>query len=377
MSYACAAASFFARTGMVGVVGEDFPLAHRAVYEAFGIDLAGLARAPGRTFRWQGVYDADLINRRTLRTELNVFESFAPELPAAYREAPFLLLGNIAPGLQRRVLEQMRRPKFVVADTMDLWINTARAELLEVLERVDLLTLNDAEARLLTGRHHLPQCARAIREWGPRYVVIKKGEHGAMLFGERRVFLAPAYPVETVVDPTGAGDCFAGGLIGALAAGGRVTPARLRRALLQGSVVASFGVEDFSLERLRRLRRSDLGRRLAELRRMSAESATLFDSARDIAAAAAMANMTFEKIDGPGRLAAALAASRTPSLEVAVGRNWGPMVSRVLCGDGNDTDEYPSVTPTTANPNGPIAFSSFSPFGFNGRYVYGKVGFQW
>jgi cytidine kinase len=268
MSYACAASSFFARTGMVGIVGDDFAGEYTAAYESFGIDLTGLTRAPGSTFRWSGVYDADMINRRTLSTELNVFEAFSPELPGAYRDAPFLLLGNIAPSLQLRVLAQVRRPKFVVADTMDLWINIAREELMGVIGKVNMLTLNDGEARLLTGSHNLRQCARAIMAWGPQYVVIKKGEHGAMLFSEAGIFLVPAYPVEEVVDPTGAGDCFAGGFIGALASGGRATLARVRRALLHGSVVASFGVEAFSVDRLKTLTKCDLGRRLAELRRM-------------------------------------------------------------------------------------------------------------
>jgi sugar/nucleoside kinase (ribokinase family) len=268
LSFACAAASFFAPVGMVGVVGDDFPQRHLARYRRFGIDLQGLARAQGKTFRWSGIYDADMINRRTLSTELNVFQAFSPQIPAAYRRAPFLLLGNISPELQLRVLAQMERPRFVAADTMDLWINTAREGLLRVIRRANLLTLNDGEARLLAGRHNLRDCAETIAAWGPQYVVIKKGEHGAMLVSRSGVFLAPAYPVRRLHDPTGAGDAFAGGLMGMLAGRRQVTERAVRAALLYGSVVASFGVEDFSIARLERLTRRDIEERLAELKRM-------------------------------------------------------------------------------------------------------------
>jgi cytidine kinase len=268
VSYACAAASYFARTGMVGVVGADFPAAYLAQYEAFGIDLAGLAREPGQTFRWAGVYDDDMINRRTLSTELNVFAAFKPELPAAYRRAPFLLLGNIAPALQLHVLAQIEAPRFVVADTMDLWINIASDELKAVIGRVDMVMLNDGEARLLTGEHNLRQCAAHILQMGPRYVVIKKGEHGAMLFSPAGIFLASAYPVDAVVDPTGAGDAFAGGFLGCLAGVGEVTDGAVRRALLHGAVIASVAVEGFGLDRLAAVDRSTIADRLAELERM-------------------------------------------------------------------------------------------------------------
>ncbi len=268
VSYACAASSFFAPTGMVGVVGDDFPAACLAQYEAFGIDLAGLARERGKTFRWAGVYDDDMINRRTLSTELNVFAQFAPRLPETYRKAPFLLLGNIAPELQLHVLSQLDGPRFTVADTMDLWIKTAPAALNEVIRRVDMIMLNDAEARLLTREHHLRRCAAQLLGMGPRYVVIKKGEHGAILVTRDGIFLVPAYVVDCVVDPTGAGDSFAGGFLGHLAALGRVTDTNVRRSLLYGAVVASFGVEGFSLERLAVLDRPTIESRLAELDRM-------------------------------------------------------------------------------------------------------------
>lgn len=268
LSYACAAAGFFARPGMVGVVGDDFPKEFAALYRSLRIDLTGLACVPGKTFRWSGTYDVDMINRRTLATELNVFEGFSPTIPEPYRDARFLLLGNIAPSLQLRVLSQMRRPKFTVADTMDLWINIAKDELMQVIGQVDMLMVNDGEARLLSGLYNLRQCAARILTWGPKFLVIKKGEHGAMLFSKEGIFLVPAYPVEAVRDPTGAGDCFAGAFLGALASGGKRSTRAVRKALLYGAVVASFGVEDFSVERLKTLRRSDIGRRLAELRRM-------------------------------------------------------------------------------------------------------------
>ena len=269
LSHACPAASFFAKVGMVGVIGEDFPEKYLRLYRRFGIDLAGLRRVSGRTFRWSGVYEADMINRRTLLTELNVFADFSPELPASYRDAPFLLLGNISPALQLHVLSQARRPKFVVADTMDLWINTARAPLMDLIGKVHMLTLNDGEARLLTGAHNLKACAAKLMKWGPRFVVIKKGEHGAMLFSPSGVFLVPAYPVDDVVDPTGAGDAFAGGFMGRLAQRGAISERAVRDALLCGSVVASFGVEEFSVEGLRRLTTARIARRQAELKRMT------------------------------------------------------------------------------------------------------------
>lgn len=261
VSYACAGASFFAPVGMVGVVGTDFPAHCEALYRKFGIDLRGLQKAEGKTFRWSGVYEADMNNRRTLLTELNVFASFMPQLPEDYRRAPFLFLANISPALQLHVLSQVNSPKFVAADTMDLWINTARGPLMEVIAAVDMITLNDSEARLLAGEHNLVKAAKKIMGWGPEYVVIKKGEHGAMLFSPGGVFVVPAFPLEAVHDPTGAGDTFAGGFMGALTELGRVDHLSIRRAMAYGSVVASFGVEAFSLERLQKLNRTEIEHR--------------------------------------------------------------------------------------------------------------------
>jgi sugar/nucleoside kinase (ribokinase family) len=272
VTYACAAASFFTRTGAVGVVGSDFPAAFLERYQRFGIDLAGLQTRPGATFRWSGVYEADFINRRTLDTQLGVFADFSPELPEAFQEAPFVLLGNIGPALQLHVLDQVRGQPFVVVDTMDLWIRIARPELEQVIRRANLLTLNDAEARLLTGRHNLLECAQAVLAMGPQYVVIKKGEHGAMLCSAAGIALIPAFPVAKVEDPTGAGDCFAGAFMGFLAntRAERIDEGLLRRALLHGSVVASFGVEAFSTERLERLTVAEIEARVQALRSMCA-----------------------------------------------------------------------------------------------------------
>ncbi len=268
VSYACAAASFFTRTGMVGVVGTDFPEEYMACYKKFGIDLDGLMTEEGKTFHWSGVYEDDMINRRTLATELNVFADFAPELPESYRDAPFILLGNISPELQLHVLSQARSPKFVIADTMDLWINIADEPLMDVISKVNMLTLNDSEARLLTQEHNLKTCAKKILDMGPDYVVIKKGEHGAMLVTRDGIFLVPAYPVDEVHDPTGAGDSFAGGFMGYLAKQGEVTDRVVKEALLCGSVVASFGVEAFSLESLESLTIEQIDARLTELKEM-------------------------------------------------------------------------------------------------------------
>ncbi len=269
VSYACAAASFFAKTGMVAIAGQDFPAAHLDLYRKFGIDRTGLSLVKGRTFRWSGVYEANMIDRRTISTELNVFASFSPDLPDSYRGAPFVLLGNISPALQLHVLKQVHRPRFVMADTMDLWINTARKPLMEVISRVNMLMLNDVEARQLTGEYGILKCAAQILDWGPEYVVVKKGEHGAMLFSKRGLFIIPAYPVEEVCDPTGAGDSFAGGFMGALAGSSVVSERSVRAALLCGSVVASFTVEGFSLNRLAKISKSDISKRMAGLKKMT------------------------------------------------------------------------------------------------------------
>ena len=271
-SYSAVGASFFSKVNFVGVVGEDFPRAHIDYFKTRQIDLAGLQIVPGRTFRWSGEYMWDLNTRETRSVELNVFEHFNPVLPAGYDETPFFLLANIGPNLQNHVLDQAKRPRFVVADTMDLWIDIARDELLRLLKRVDMLILNDSEARQLTKETSLIRAARRIREMGPRYLVIKKGEHGALLFGEHGEFFScPAYPLDDIQDSTGAGDTFAGGLAGYLASldGREVDFSTLRKAVVYGSVLASFNVEKFSLERMRSLTPQDIAGRYEVFRAMS------------------------------------------------------------------------------------------------------------
>jgi sugar/nucleoside kinase (ribokinase family) len=270
-SYAAVAASFFSSVNLVGVVGDDFPEQHVALLESRRIDLHGLQRVAGKTFRWSGEYMWDLNTRETRSVELNVFEHFTPTLPPAYTQTPFVLLANIAPRLQSHVLDQMRKPRFVIADTMDLWIEIANADLRALLPRVDLLILNDGEARQFTGETSLIKAGTKIRALGPRYVAIKKGEHGCLLFGDNQFFSCGAYPLEDIHDPTGAGDTFAGGLAGHLAANadGAVTFSQLRKAIVYGSVLASYNVEAFSLERLRTLTQNDIDERYSMFRLMS------------------------------------------------------------------------------------------------------------
>jgi sugar/nucleoside kinase (ribokinase family) len=270
ISYACAASSFYAPTGMVGVVGTDFPSDYRALYEHFGIDLEGLQTAEGQTFRWSGVYEDDMINRRTLSTDLNVFADFSPELPGSYKDVPYVLLGNISPELQLHVLDQVKAPKFVVADTMDLWISMSRPPLEKVISRVNMLMLNDSEVRMLTGEQNLVKCATAVLKMGPEYVVVKKGEHGAMLVSSEGVFILPAFPIDHVVDPTGAGDSFAGAFMGALAKQDSLDDATVRKCLLAASTVASFAVEGFGLDIMKGLDVEKIESRRDSLARMMA-----------------------------------------------------------------------------------------------------------
>ena len=270
-SYAAVGASFFSPVKLVGIVGDDFPAEHITFLKGRNIDLGGLQQVPGKTFRWSGEYMWDMNTRETRSGDRNVFEHFTPTLPAGYTESQIVLLANIAPSLQSHVLDQMSRPQFVIADTMDLWINIARADLEALLGRVDMLILNDGEARQLTGETSLIKAGAKIREMGPRFVAIKKGEHGCLLFGDGEFFSCAAYPLEDIHDPTGAGDTFAGGLAGYLAAAvrGPVGFAQLRAAVVFGSVLASFNVEAFSLERLRTLTQSEIDERYQSFRLMS------------------------------------------------------------------------------------------------------------
>jgi sugar/nucleoside kinase (ribokinase family) len=264
-SYAATSASFFSPVRMVGVVGDDFSYEQVAKLAHRDIDLEGLQRAPGKTFRWEGYYEYDLNQAHTISTELNVFESFRPELPDNYRDTPYLFLANIAPALQLSVLDQMRRPKLVACDTMNYWIENSREALLQVLARSDVALLNDAEARQLCGEPNLIAAARQILNYGPGAVIVKKGEHGALMISRDSYFAAPGYPLEEVRDPTGAGDTFAGGFIGYLARGGETDDQALRRAIICGTVMASFAVEDFSLNRLFRLTPEEIASRYHEM----------------------------------------------------------------------------------------------------------------
>jgi cytidine kinase len=267
-SHAAVAASFFAPVKLVGIVGDDFPKRYLALFRRHKIDLSGLQQARGKTFHWSGEYEVNLNNRRTLATELGVFETFMPTLPAAQAATPFVLLANIAPALQHHVLDQMRRPRFVIADTMDLWLNIALKELLKLLRRIDAFVLNDSEARQLTQADNLIAALRRLHRLGPRYVIVKKGEHGAILSGPSGLFLAPAFPLERVVDPTGAGDSFVGGLTGYLASRSGSIEGHLPRAILYGSVVASFCCQGFGLTATTRTTRAAIEKRVKDLGEM-------------------------------------------------------------------------------------------------------------
>ena len=270
-SYAALAASFFSPVRLVGIVGDDFPKSEFDFWKSRKIDTEGVQRVNGKTFRWSGEYSWDLNTRETRSIDLNVFKDFKPVLPKAYRQTDFVLLANIEPSLQAHVLEQMERPRFVVADTMDLWIEIARPDLDALLRRVNLLILNDSEAREITKETSLIKAGRRIQKMGPAHVAIKKGEHGALLFGEEdQFFSCGAYPLEDIHDPTGAGDTFAGGMAGYLA--GTVKKVHfndLRKAMIYGSVLASFCVEAFSLERLRDLSMEEIAKRYETFKLMS------------------------------------------------------------------------------------------------------------
>lgn len=269
-TYFSLAASLLARVRLVAVVGDDFSAKDEAILRDRRIDLAGLERAPGKSFFWSGRYSDDLRSRETLVTELNVFATFQPKLPEAYRDSQFVFLGNIDPMLQRHVLEQIkRRPKLVALDTMNYWISGAPAELAKTLRLIDALLINDEEAVQLAGEHNLLRAAKRIFSMGPKAVIIKRGEYGAMLFHRDAILAVPAYPLERVSDPTGAGDSFAGGFMGDLARQKKVDHASLRRAMIYGSVLGSFAVEQLGVARLRTLKRSDVEARARALVRMT------------------------------------------------------------------------------------------------------------
>ena len=265
-TYFAHAASYFGPVRMVGVVGTDFPKSTFEDFSARGIDTEGIEVVEGESFYWAGRYEADWNTRHTLETQLNVFADFEPKLPESYKDAEFVFLANAEPKVQLAALDQCEAPRLVVADTMNLWIEQTMDDLRVLLTRVDGLVINDEEARMLTGMSNLFRAADRILEMGPRFLVLKKGEHGAFLLGEDVRFALPAYPIDTVVDPTGAGDSFAGGFMGLIAAEGTADPATLRRAMLYGTVTASFCVQGFSVEELASHDRSSIDRRCEDLR---------------------------------------------------------------------------------------------------------------
>ena len=269
-AYFSLAAAFFAPVRIVGVVGEDFPDEHLAALSRHGVDLQGLQRAQGKTFYWHGRYHEDLNVRDTLEVQLNVLEDFVPRLPPGYEDTEYAFLGNMHPAAQLEVLSQLKQPRLVALDTMDLWINETPADLRKVLERVETVVINDSEARMLSGHHNIVRAARAILGMGPRVVLIKRGEYGVFQFSDDSTFVVPAYPLEEVLDPTGAGDSFAGGFMGCLAAAGAAGADALRRAIVYGNVTASFTVESFGPRRLLALERAEIDeryRRFVELTR--------------------------------------------------------------------------------------------------------------
>jgi sugar/nucleoside kinase (ribokinase family) len=268
-SFFSVAASFFAPVNLVGVVGKDFGEKELAAFRGRPVDVEGLERMDGDTFHWQGKYSYDLNSRDTVRTDLNVFEFFKPKIPAKYRASEFVFLGNIDPVLQRDVLAQVDRPKLVACDTMNFWISRKLGELKKTLAQVDVLLINDAEMRELSGEWNLVRAARAIQKMGPKTLVVKKGEHGVVMFSDGGFFAAPAYPLEEVFDPTGAGDTFAGGFVGYLASAPVLDDESLRRAVIMGSTLASFCVEAFSLDRLVRLTRAEIDERFRLFKRLT------------------------------------------------------------------------------------------------------------
>ena len=257
------AASFFAPINLVGVVGNDFPKEHVKFLKSRNVDTRGLEIVDGLTFSWKGYYDYDLNTAHTLETNLNVFENFDPKLPESYKSAEFIFLANIDPELQLKVLDQTTQPKLVVMDTMNFWIESKKQHLIRTLQEVDIALMNDAEARELCETHNLLDAARRILGWGPTTVIIKKGEHGVLMFTDKTHFAAPAFPLEDIKDPTGAGDSFAGGFIGYLAKTNDISEKNMRKAVIYASVMASFSVEDFSLDRFKRLSDKDIDERYA------------------------------------------------------------------------------------------------------------------
>ncbi len=268
-TYFSVAASYFAPVRVVAVVGKDFGDEHVGVFHRHKIDIEGLTRVAGSTFRWKGEYGYDLNEARTLDTKLNVFETFNPVIPESYRSSEYVFLGNIDPELQLKVLEQIKRPRVVACDTMNFWIKGKVDAVKRTIEHVDILIINDAETRMLAGEPNLVRAANKVLGMGPKTLIVKRGEYGVLMFHEQSVFGAPAFPLEDVFDPTGAGDSFAGGFMGALAHAGEVNESIFRRGIIFGSVMASFNVEKFSLERLTNLTRAEIDQRFKQFKTLT------------------------------------------------------------------------------------------------------------
>jgi len=268
-TYFSTAASYFSEVSLVAVVGEDFPQEHIDFLKDKGVDVNGLQKMPGKTFRWQGRYDYDLNEAHTLATHLNVFERFQPKIQETYRKSPYVFLANIDPDIQWSVLDQVEKPKFIACDTMNFWIESKPAALKKLLSRVNLFVLNEGEAREFAGEPNLVRAAKQILSYGPKTVIIKRGEYGALMFNGNSIFSAPAYPLESIFDPTGAGDSFAGGLMGYLANTNDTGESNIRQAIIFGSVMASFNVEDFSLNRMRTLTLKEINKRYKEFKQLT------------------------------------------------------------------------------------------------------------
>lgn len=268
-TYFSTAASYFTNVSIVAVVGTDFPEKHLTFLKSRKIDIEGIERSEGKTFRWKGEYGYELNEARTLDTQLNVFQSFRPKLPESYQEKKIVFLANIDPDLQRDVLQQVIKPDIVACDTMNFWISGKKESLLKTLGMVDILLINDGEARELSGESNLVKAAQKILSFGPTTLIVKRGEYGALMFKDRKIFIAPAFPLESVYDPTGAGDCFAGGFMGYLANTMNFKEANIRKAIIFGSVMASFNVEAFSLDRIRSLDYSEIESRYREFKNLT------------------------------------------------------------------------------------------------------------
>lgn len=269
-TYFSTSASYFSKVALVAVVGDDFPDKHSELLREKNIDLRGLTKVPGgKTFRWKGRYDYDLNQAHTLDTQLNVFSDFDPVLPEEYKDIPYVFLANIDPELQMKVLEQVRNPKLVACDTMNFWIEGKPDKLRELLKGVEMLVINEGEAREFASEASLVKGAKKILDMGPKTLIVKRGEYGALMFNGDSVFSAPAYPLEDIFDPTGAGDSFAGGLIGHLASTGDLSEGNIRKAIIMGSAMASFNVEAFSLDRLRTLTTDEINSRYQDFKRLT------------------------------------------------------------------------------------------------------------